>query len=214
MSKPYTESDLSDIFDAELTWRRKELSDVKAAIKSADSVAQSTHLRALVTISYAHWEGYVRACANRYFQHLTLRRKSYADFERQIYVNRFLGRLDGLCQARVGLTERCELVNEILDGGKQRFAFINSELIDAKSNLSTDVVNDICLICGVESGYFENKRTFIDKLLLKRRNSIAHGQQELISSTEADGLVREVLALMEHFRTLLENKVYTQSYVA
>ena len=37
MSKPYTEQDLSDIFDEDMIWRRKELSDMKAAIKVADA---------------------------------------------------------------------------------------------------------------------------------------------------------------------------------
>jgi hypothetical protein len=36
MSKPYTEQNLSDILDADLIWRRKELSDMKAAIKASD----------------------------------------------------------------------------------------------------------------------------------------------------------------------------------
>ena len=73
MSKPYTEADLSAILDTDLTWRRKELSDMKAAIRVADPTSKSPLLRAIITMSYAHWEGYVRTCANRYFQHLTLR---------------------------------------------------------------------------------------------------------------------------------------------
>ena len=60
MSKPYTEHDLSAIFDADLIWRRKELSDMKAAIKKADQFSKPALLRALVAMSYAHWEGYVR----------------------------------------------------------------------------------------------------------------------------------------------------------
>ena len=40
MSKPYTEDDLSSIFDSDLIWRRKELSDMKAAIRLADASAR------------------------------------------------------------------------------------------------------------------------------------------------------------------------------
>lgn len=214
MIKPYTEQNLSDIFDADLIWRRKELSDLKSAIRTADGAAKPVLLRALITMSYAHWEGYVRLCANRYFEHLTLRKKPFTDFERQIYVNSHLVRLDALHQSRASLEARCKLINDILDGITARFAFINPELIDTKSNLNTDVIKEICIICNIDSSHFESNRTFLDILILKRRNAIAHGQQEFIQVDEVDGLISSVLSLMEHFRGLLENKVYLKTYAA
>lgn len=214
MSKPYTEHDLSRIFNTDLTWRRKELSDLKAAIKAADIYSRSALLKAIVAMGYAHWEGYVRICANRYFEHLALRRKPYAEFERQIYVNSILIKLEALHHGRVSVAERCRLVNEILDGSGARFAYINPALIDTRSNLSSDVIADICRICGVEATLFLDERTFIDVILLRRRNAIAHGQHEEISFGEIDDFVANVLALMGHFSGLLENKVYTKSYAA
>jgi hypothetical protein len=214
MSKPYSEQDLSDLFDSDLIWRRKELSDMKAAIKAADAAGKPALLRALIAMSYAHWEGFVRTCANRYFQYLALRRKPYKELERQIYVNSFLTRLDALFQSRISLGARCKLINDILDGTTGRFAFVNPALIDTRSNLDTDTVKDICTICAIESQHFENQRTLIDILLVKRRNAIAHGQVEFIGEDEIDELVAKILALMTHFRTLLENKVYTKAYAA
>jgi HEPN superfamily RiboL-PSP-like protein len=214
MTKPYTEEDLSSIFDADLIWRRKELSDMKAAIKAADAHSKSALLRAIIAMSYAHWEGYVRTCANRYFEHLTLRKKRFAELERQIYVNSVLGRLESLHQGRLGLDARCALVNEILDGTRGRFSYLNPDLVDTRSNLNTDVVKDICTICGVDSSHFDQNRAFIDFILLRRRNAIAHGQQEFIQADEIDDLVANILALMSFFRNLLENKIYTKAYAA
>lgn len=214
VSKPYSELDLSAILDADLTWRRKELSDIKAAIKAADEPSRPPLLRAIIAMSYAHWEGYVRTCANRYFEHLTLRKKPFQQLERQIYVNTILVRLDSLNRNRVSLKERCKLVNDILDGVVGSFKYLNPELVDTRSNLNTDVVSDICIICGVDSTHFERNRDFLDLLLLKRRNAIAHGQQEFIRPDEIDDLVANTLALMAAFRNLLENKVYTKAYAA
>jgi hypothetical protein len=214
MSKPYTEQDTTDLFDKDLIWRRKELSDMKAAIKAADLAAKPVLLRALIAMSYAHWEGYVRTCANLYFEHLTMRRKLFSEFERQIYVNSFLVRLDELHRNRIGLKARCDLISEILDGRAGRFGYLNSSLIDTRSNLNTNVIKDICIICAVDASYFESQRTFIDILVLKRRNAIAHGQQEYIRQDEIDDLVVNTLALMSHFRSLLENKIYTKAYAA
>lgn len=214
MSKPYTENDLSSSFDTDLIWRRKELSDIKAAIKKADAPSKPALLRAIIAMSYAHWEGFVRTCANRYFEHLTLRKKAFVELERQIYVNSILGKLDGLHHGRVSLEERCKLVNDILDGANGKFLYINPTLIDTRSNLNTDVIKDICFICAVDSNHFEQNRTFLDVLVLKRRNAIAHGQQEYIHTDEIDDLVANILALMSYFRNLLENKVYTKAYAA
>lgn len=214
MSKPYSEVDLSNILDEDIIWRRRELSDMKAAVRAADAAAKPVLLRAIITMCYAHWEGYVRVCANRYFEYLTLRKKPYADLERQIYVNTFLMRLDALHQGRVSLEARCKLVNEILDGATGTFRYQNPKLIDTKSNLNTDVINEICMICSVNPSHFETKRIFLDLVILKRRNAIAHGQQEFIHETEIDNLVDETLSLMQQFRTLLENKVYLKQYAA
>ena len=214
MTKPYTEDDLSSIFDTDLIWRRKELSDMKAVIKTADLPSRPVLLRAIIAMSYAHWEGYVRTCANRYFEHLTLRKKPFVEFERQIYVNSILGRLDALHHGRVSLEARCKLINDILDGGGGRFSYLNPDLVDTRSNLNTDVIKDICIICGVDSNHFEQNRTFLDVLVLKRRNAIAHGQQECIQTDEIDNLVADILGLMGFFRNLLENKVYTKAYAA
>ncbi len=214
MSKPYQESDLSDILDEDLIWRRRELSDIKTALKSADTAARPAFLRSVITMGYAHWEGYVRTCANRYFEFLVLRKKTFAEFERQIYVNSILGRLDALSASKVGVEARCKLVSEILDGTTGTFSRLNPNLIDTRSNLSTDVIKDICRICAVDGTHFENKRTFIDTLLLKRRNAIAHGQLAFIGPDEIDDLIAEVLGLMGAFRSLLENKVYMRAYAA
>ena len=214
MSKPYTENDLSSIFDADLIWRRKELSDIKAAIRRADEFSKPALLRAIVTLGYAHWEGYVRTCANKYFEYLTLRKKPFVELERQIYVNVFLGRLDTLHRSHVSLEARCKLINDILDGESGRFSYLNPDLVDTRSNLSTDVIKDICIICGVDSSHFEQNRTFLDVVLLKRRNAIAHGQQEFIKIDDIDDFVANILALMDSFRNLLENKVYTKGYAA
>lgn len=214
MTGPRTEAELSDQFDNDLIWRRKELSDLKAAIRLADSTAVSPLLRALITLCYAHWEGYVRYCARRYFGYVALRKIPYENLERQIYINSFLIRIDAMAKSRQGVKARCDLVNAILDGETARFSFINEELIDTRSNLNTDTVKDICSICSIDDSYFEDRRPFIDVILLKRRNAIAHGQPENIDASDVDDTIADTLSLMEHFRNLLENKVYQKAYLA
>lgn len=214
MSKAYTSADLADQLDADLTWRVRELSDLKTAIARSQRNAQSVLLRSLVIMLYAHWEGHVRFCASKYFEHITLRKHRYDQLEKQLYINSFLSRLDVFHSSRGSVDERCQLISDVLDSSQKRFSRINPSLIDTRANLNTRVLKDLCQICSVDFTYFETKTAFIDVILLKRRNSIAHGQWTYIRSDEMDTLVKEGVGLMRAFKDSLQNKVYTTSYLA
>ena len=213
LSKPYTEDELSSQLESELNWRRRELSDLKLAISKADVAARPVLLRALVAMAYAHWEGFVRTGASKYFMHLTLKKRRYTDLDLQFYKNSFLARLDAFFRSRISTKESCRFIALILDSQELRFSFINSQLVDTKSNLSTEVIKDLCLVCSFESQFFEDNRFFIDVSLLKKRNAIAHGQDDGIETNEVDAYVDTALSLMEHFKALIENKVYTKAYL-
>ena len=214
MSNPVTETELSFQLDSELTWRRRELSDLKSAIRAADPAGRNVLRRSLVTMCYAHWEGYVRASATKYFSHITLRRKKFAELETQFYKNSFLVRLDALFRSKQGVRMNCDLINSIITSQSSRFSYINPQLIDTKSNLNTDVIKDLCVVCGFDGLFFESNRSFLDVILLKKRNAIAHGQDEAVGDSDIDELVDKTISLMEHFRTLVENKIYSKGYLA
>lgn len=213
MSKPYTVDELSSQLDSELTWRRRELSDLKSAIRTADHAARSVLRRSLVTMCYAHWEGYARISATKYFTHITLRKISFAELDPQFYRNSFLARLEAYSKNKQGTVASCTFIDSILTSKSKRFSHINPSLIDTKSNLNTDVINDLCIICGFNSEYFESQRSFIDVVLLKKRNAIAHGQDDAINDDQVDDLVAQTISLMENFRTLIENKIYSKGYL-
>lgn len=214
MSKPRTEDELSAQLDSDLTARLRELSDLKRAILDAQPNSRGVLLKSLVALAYAHWEGYVKFSSNKYFEFVALRRLPYASLNRQFYVNSFLVRLGAFATNRPGLKSRADLVNEILTNEPKSFSQIHPELVNTGSNLKFEVLRNICLICGIDIAIFEPYETFIDVVLLKRRNSIAHGDDSVVAVEEIDGLVDDVIALMRAFRNELKNKVYTRSYLA
>jgi hypothetical protein len=101
-----------------------------------------------------------------------------------------------------------------MDCSHKRFSYISPSLIDTKSNLSSIVLKDLCIICAVDFSYFEARANFIDRILLKRRNSIAHGEETYIGSDELDTLIAECIGLMRAFKDGLRNKVYRKAYLA
>jgi hypothetical protein len=213
MSKPRSESDLSDQLDSNLTYRLKEISDLKQAILDANPLNRDVLLKALIALSYAHWEGFVKFSAQKYFEFIALRKHSYAALNPQFYINSFLVRLGSLHQNKPNIHERANLISEILSSRENRFSYLHPTLINTGSNLKFEIFKEICLICGIDHSKFSNKENFIDVILLKRRNSIAHGDKSVVSISEMDELANETIGLMRSFKNELENRIYNREYL-
>jgi hypothetical protein len=212
MSKPYTAEEFSDQITDDRSWRLREISDLKNAVLRADRVAQRVLLRGMVAICYAHWEGHVRFSAKKYLEHVALRRIAFDQLDRQFYKNYFLPRLVALSATKTSHADRCTLVDEILNSQDRRFSKVNDDLINTKANLNFEVFIDICLVCGVPTEWFAQKQTFIDAFLLKRRNSIAHGEETYIDSNDLDDLATETISLMRAFGDELEKLAVLKTY--
>lgn len=214
MSKPYSEAEFSSQITEDRNWRIKEISDLKSAINRADTSLQRVLLRALVTICYAHWEGYVRFAARKYLEHVALRRFQYGELNRQFFRNYFLPRLAALSASKTNIADRCALIDEILNSSDRRFNRLNEDLINTKANLNFEVLTDLCLVCGVSIDIFSDRSTFIDVVLLKRRNAIAHGEDTLVAIDSLDEIASNTIALMRSFGDALENHAVLQNYKA
>ncbi|MFT9349160.1 MAG: MAE_28990/MAE_18760 family HEPN-like nuclease [Gluconobacter japonicus] len=212
MSKPYSEADFSAQITEDRTWRIKEISDLKSAIRQGDGGTQKVLLRALVTICYAHWEGYVRFAAKKYLEHVALRRLQYSHLNPQFLKNYFLPRLAHSNSGNLSIGERCALVEEILTCSNRRFGRVNEDLINTKANLNFQVFADICVVCDVATEPFADKSPFIDVVLLKRRNAIAHGEETLIAIRDLDEVADGTISLIRAFGDALENHVVLQAY--
>lgn len=212
VSKPYSEADFSAQVTEDRNWRIKEISDLKSAIRQGDDGARRVLLRALVTICYAHWEGYVRFAAKKYLEHIALRKFQYSQLGPQFFKNYFLPRLASTSGGKLSIAERCALIEEILTSSDRRFSRVNEDLINTRANLNFEVLSDICIVCGLAAEPFFDKSTFIDVVLLKRRNAIAHGEETLIALGDLDEVANGTVSLMRAFGDALENHVVLQTY--
>lgn len=214
MSKPYTTAEFSAQITEDRSWRFREISDLKNAAVRSDPALRRVLLRSLVTICYAHWEGYVRFAARKYFEFVAIRKMQYQELAPQFLRNYFLPRLGALATSRGSIADRCALVDDILASFSHRFSRVNEDLVSAKSNLNFDVYADICRVCAVPDAASEDKSRFVDLLLLKRRNAIAHGENTFIGLDDVDELTNETVAIMRTFGDALENQVVLGKYKA
>lgn len=212
MSKPYSGDDLSRQLNQDITWRIREISDLKTAVWNADKVAKSALLRAVVALSYAHWEGHIRFSAQKFLAHIALRKFRFSALKRQFLRNHFLPRLAAIGHKPV--EERGNIIDAVLDAGDDRFTRVNDDLINTRSNLNSEALKEICQVCDVCFSLFYGKENFIDIILLKRRNAIAHGEDTFIQENELDNITDETIALMRIFSNELQAKAYLQTYKA
>jgi MAE_28990/MAE_18760-like HEPN len=68
------------------------------------------------------------------------------------------------------------------------------------------------MVCSVPTLTFADKATFIDLVLLKRRNAIAHGEDTFVEIGDLDELANETVTIMRTFGDALENHVYLKEY--
>lgn len=61
-----TEEEFSRSITSDLTWRIKEISDLRTVIRRSEPSFIPTVARAGVPIIYAHWEGHVTAVSKAY----------------------------------------------------------------------------------------------------------------------------------------------------
>ena len=113
-------------------------------------------------------------------------------------------RLGALSGSKIDMRARCELVDAIIDSDAVRFARVNDEIVNTRANLNFDVFSDICMVCGLNADLFSDKAAFIDVVLLKRRNSIAHGEETFVALGDLNEVSNETIALMRNFGDALE----------
>ena len=61
---------LIEKIDRELSWRKKELTQLKFIVSSASPENENTVLRSSIVLLYAHWEGFVKMALTFYLKHI------------------------------------------------------------------------------------------------------------------------------------------------
>lgn len=210
MAKATSPDAFNDVVTKDFTWRLKELSDLKLVAAETDETRRRGRLRALVVMCYAHWEGHAKYCSDRFIEYITVRRLRFSEVIAHFYRLRFANEIGA--GSNLGLQARMQLVEKILTSEEDRLSRIPDGIINTRSNLNSEVLDEICMVCGIDFGLFEDQRSFLDKILLKRRNEVAHGEAIFVDGIDVDEMVDRTLALMRAFRDSLDNSIATSAY--
>ena len=210
MPSPNNPSDFTDYILRDFNWRLREISSMKLLSKSGKNIDRNASIRSLVVMCYAHWEGHVKYCAQGYVDYISRRRLRFSQLNDRFYQVRFLKELT--ISHASPLTNRAFIVEKILSSKEDRLSSLGDGIVNTRSNLNSDVLGEICFVCSLDSACFSGDADFIDRLLLKRRNEIAHGEESFVASVEIDDLSDRTISLMRKFRDLTDNAITQASY--
>lgn len=209
-----TKSELVQLIDDDLVWRRRELSYIRTAVEDAvgNAPKQAALLRAGVAILYAHWEGFVKRSGSCYLEFVANQGMVASDLTPNFIAIKFRSKLNEAAKSKK-VTSTNELVEFFCTKLGDKLRIPHKGVVDTASNLSSAVLVEIMQTLGLDALPYEIKKNLIDSQLVDRRNHIAHGDFLDIDAATFTALYDQVMELLEEFRTQVQNAVATDRFL-
>jgi hypothetical protein len=179
----------------------------------AKNVSDQRHkvlVRSGVCILYSHWEGFVKLAANSYLEYVISKKLTYQDLSSNFLA---LAMKEKLKEAKE--THKPSLyipVCEFFLSELNQRSILPKDVISTGSNLSSEILKEITYILGIDFSIYSTKSVLIDTKLLKTRNEIAHGNYSVFDRDEYLELHREVIEMLDIFRTEIENAAILEKF--
>lgn len=211
--KVITVEDLTDRLDQDLAWRIKELSFLKNRAYGCKPIAQDCFIRSGITLSCAHWEGFVKKSSNEYLTFVFSQRKKYEDLNDNFFGILLCKELSKYSESKKQYIYSEFSVNNIAKY-KEKTDLDPSTFIDTQSNLTPTLFREILLILGIKEKLFITKDKFIDEKILKNRHEIAHGKRcNDFSYSDLEEISSEVINMLTEYKETLLDYAINQKYL-
>lgn len=211
MLKNKSTENLLENIDHEFVWRFKEIADLKSVLQSKkknDSKEKNVFAKALVLISYSHWEGFVKNISKYYLEYIHFLALNRSQISVEL-LSSFIFQAT-LCNKR--RSEIIKGISEALSNSSHKFDINIEEFVDAESNLNSKILEKILMNIGIKTTTFLTKHQYIDSVILKYRNDFAHGDDEYIDIDQSLDISEKILELMRLYKTEIENAVVLKRY--
>lgn len=212
--KPRTTEAFVDQMAAEISWRRKELTELKHLVEtsSANQSRQSALTRAAVALLYAHWEGFVKAIAELYLEFVRMQRCKNCELSSNFLAVVMRAQLQAAATSNK-IATHIALVDYFREEAQTRANLPSKRVIRTESNLSSKVFLEILALLGIDASAYAPKSHLLDSSLLSRRNHIAHGNVLPVDVDDYLLLHEEVTGLMTLLRNNIENAAVTKAFI-
>ena len=198
---------LEEKLEEDLSWRKKELIDIKTLIKDeTNNIDNNILIRSGIALLCAHWEGYIRYVANMYVVYICNCKITANELKEN-----FLALLLKKEILKNGKTDKTSIHTELIsniDSIKEKNFYIkytdDNRIIKTNSNLSYDLFDEILKSIDIENKY-ELKRNYIDYSLLKRRHEVVHGEKTDFEIEDFLSTFEIIIHILEEFKSQVIN---------
>ena len=204
---------LQDYLEDDLAWRKTEISKLIRVLN--DAIAKDVVLKSVILLLYAHWEGFIKKSTKYYLKYISERKvkiKSLTLNFKAIVLKDYAKSC--IEQDTLTLTNELKFIQKQMKMDDRKFKIdidIDNEqdksLIDTKDNLSSKVLKNIIDIIGLKyNDAMKNRSNYIDYDLLRRRNSIGHGNKIIDEKPEEsqDLTIEDVIKLKDFILLMLD----------
>lgn len=205
-----TKENFIDLIDKEIAWRKKELSLLKGNVKE-NSPNYKTHLRSAIVLLYAHWEGFVKNSCELYLSYIKTQKLNYNELSENIIALSLKYNLKDFEQSNKS-TIHCQIVDFLLNNLNQRATIPDNDIIKTGSNLNSTILKEILTTVGLDYKEYELKNNLLDSVLLKNRNSIAHGEYIELNELNYNELYSDILTIMDDIKNRLSNSIVLEEF--
>lgn len=213
MVKIRTVEALDREIDAEISWRKQELTTTLQLAQQSSGADQRASLRTGVVILYAHWEGWIKTVAQLYIRYVNTKSISYDLLSEAFLGNALKTKMTAIEQVSAPLVH-----NEFatfMRTGLSKGATLSEGLVRTESNLSSSVLFDVLERLGLEKrALYSLRANRIDTDLVYKRNTIAHGQYLNLTLNDFRSLRTDILEILELFTDDVRNAASTGKHLA
>lgn len=189
-------ADIQGILLDELSWRRKELSDIKSAVEQIDNERiKKVILRTWIVLLYAHWEGFIKEVTQKYIREVNKLGIRAGRMSHNLAQCIFLEQLKGMSENKT-YKSYADIYSKIMKKRGERCKI--SETINTKSNLTKKIFEDILFLVDIDENWYLSKYNFIDDLV-NMRNEIAHGRGFAVTLEQCKEYNNYMISIMEKY---------------
>lgn len=210
-----TLTELQDAIDAEMGWRKRELSALRANINSARAFAKDTALRSGIALLYAHWEGAIKNIAYFYLLYVASQKVTYDRLKPNFLAITLKSDIEQFSVTNK-TTLQTKIVEHLFEERTHLSRIPTEGIISTKSNLNSEIFVEIMCTLGLSTDQYESDYKLIDEVLLNMRNHIAHGERlEQISLDEDryNEIHEKIFSLIDRFAVQVSNAASLKLYL-
>ena len=220
MIEPRTPTLLYEAIEKEYSWRISELSNFKNSIAFTKGKAKEGMIRAGITLLYAHWEGFIKKISDLYYQFVSYQRLKIEDLNDAFVSIVLRSEISTLLNSKK-LKQHQTIVKTLFEEkGKEAYFSPTSPIKTA--NLNFEIFEDVCVLIWIEPTTFleryrksfdRNIELTIDEDLVKRRNTIAHGEYLSIKDEEFKILYDVIVnGVLYNFKEIIMDAAQSKKY--